>query len=131
VLVNHFKSKRRGVDAQRLRQAARVKEIVNDRLTEHPNLVVVGDLNDRPVSDNLKPLLTDTPLKDISTHPNFDDRGFWDVWHPGRRQPHRLSPAVARPHGQGQRQRSTRGRMTAPPAPSPTSPSNPTAKSTI
>jgi len=76
VLVNHFKSKRGGGDAQRLRQATRVKDIVTERLTEHPNLVVLGDFNDTPDSDNLKPLLTGTPLKDISTHPSFDDGGF-------------------------------------------------------
>lgn len=76
VLVNHFKSKRGGGDARRLRQAARVKEIVNERLAEQPNLVVLGDLNDTPDSANLAPLLTGTPLKDISTHPSFDDGGL-------------------------------------------------------
>jgi len=76
VLVNHFKSKRGGGDARRLAQAARVKEIVNERLAEHPNLVVLGDLNDTPDSANLAPLLSQTPLKDISTSPRFDDGGF-------------------------------------------------------
>lgn len=76
VLVNHFKSKRGGGDARRLRQATRVKEIVNQRLAEQPNLVVLGDFNDTPDSANLAPLLTGTPLKDISTHAGFDDGGF-------------------------------------------------------
>jgi endonuclease/exonuclease/phosphatase family metal-dependent hydrolase len=76
VLVNHFKSKRGGGDARRLRQATRVKEIVNERLAEHPNLVVLGDLNDTPGSPNLAPLIDDTPLEDISTSPRFDDGGF-------------------------------------------------------
>lgn len=76
VLVNHFKSKRGGGDARRLRQATRVKEIVNQRLAEQPNLVVLGDFNDTPDSANLAPLLTGTPLKDISTHASFDDGGF-------------------------------------------------------
>jgi endonuclease/exonuclease/phosphatase family metal-dependent hydrolase len=76
VLVNHFKSKRGGGDARRLLQATRVKEIINARLAEHPNLVVLGDFNDTPHSANLAPLLTGTPLKDISTHPAFDDGGF-------------------------------------------------------
>jgi endonuclease/exonuclease/phosphatase family metal-dependent hydrolase len=106
VLVNHFKSKRGGGDAQRLRQATRVKEIVLKRLAEHPNLVVLGDFNDTPDSENLKPLLDGTPLKDISAHESFDDGGLpRDVRHAGRKQPHRLSPAVARPHGQGHRRR--------------------------
>ena len=76
VLVNHFKSKRGGGDKRRLQQATRVKEIVNERLTEHPNLVVLGDLNDTPDAANLSPLLDDTPLKDVSTNPLFDDGGF-------------------------------------------------------
>jgi endonuclease/exonuclease/phosphatase family metal-dependent hydrolase len=76
VLVNHFKSKRGGGDAKRLRQATRVKEIVNERLAQHPNLVVLGDFNDSPGSSDLVPLLKGTPLKDISTHPKFDDGGF-------------------------------------------------------
>jgi endonuclease/exonuclease/phosphatase family metal-dependent hydrolase len=54
-LVNHFKSKRGGGDEQRLRQATRVKEIVLQRLAEHPNLVL-ADFNDTPDSENLKPL---------------------------------------------------------------------------
>lgn len=76
VLVNHFKSKRGGGHARRLLQATRVKEIVNQRLPEHPNLVVLGDFNDTPDSANLAPLLTGTPLKDVSTHASFDDGGF-------------------------------------------------------
>jgi endonuclease/exonuclease/phosphatase family metal-dependent hydrolase len=76
VLVNHFKSKRGGGDARRLRQATRVKEIVNERLAEHPHLVVLGDFNDTPDSASLAPLLNGTPLRDISTSPEFDDGGF-------------------------------------------------------
>jgi len=73
VLVNHFKSKRGGGDARRLLQATRVKEIVNERIADHPNLVVLGDLNDTPDSANLAPLFSETPLEDISTSPLFDD----------------------------------------------------------
>jgi endonuclease/exonuclease/phosphatase family metal-dependent hydrolase len=76
VLVNHFKSKIGGGDKRRLAQATRVKEIVNERLAEHANLAVLGDLNDTPDSANLKPLLDGTPLEDISTHNDFDDGGF-------------------------------------------------------
>jgi endonuclease/exonuclease/phosphatase family metal-dependent hydrolase len=76
VFVNHFKSKRGGGDARRLLQATRVKEIVEQRLAAHPNLAVVGDFNDTPDSANLAPLLNGTALKDISTHPAFDDGGF-------------------------------------------------------
>jgi endonuclease/exonuclease/phosphatase family metal-dependent hydrolase len=76
VLVNHFKSKIGGGDARRLRQATRVKEIVEQRLPTHPNIVVLGDFNDTPDSANLAPLLAGTPLKDISRHPAFDDGGL-------------------------------------------------------
>jgi len=76
VLVNHFKSKRGGGDARRLLQAKRVREIVNERLATQPNIVVLGDLNDTPGSANLAPLLTGTPLRDVSTHAAFVDGGF-------------------------------------------------------
>ncbi len=33
---------------------------------------MVGDLNDTPDSDALRPLLSSTTLKDISKHPGFD-----------------------------------------------------------
>jgi endonuclease/exonuclease/phosphatase family metal-dependent hydrolase len=80
VLVNHFKSKGYGgkfaSDAIRRRQAARVADIygglVADGITD---VVVVGDLNDTPNSDALAPLLRDTDLRDISSHPAFDDGG--------------------------------------------------------
>jgi endonuclease/exonuclease/phosphatase family metal-dependent hydrolase len=54
VLVNHFKSKRGGGDA---------------RLPDHPHLVVLGDLNDTPDSDNLAPLINDTQ---VPTHRHQD-----------------------------------------------------------
>ncbi len=76
VLVNHFKSKRGGGDAKRRAQAERVRDIVNERLPQHPNLVVLGDFNDTPDSQTLAPLLAGTPLRDISTAPGFDDGGF-------------------------------------------------------
>lgn len=75
VLVNHFKSKLGGGDAKRKAQAEKVKEIVEARLAQHPNLVVLGDLNDTPKSANLAPLLG-TKLKDISDSPKFKDGGF-------------------------------------------------------
>ena len=80
VLVNHLKSKGYGgkllSDGIRERQARRVAQIyaglVDDGL-EH--VAVVGDLNDTPDSAPLAPLLRDTDLRDISTHPAFDDGG--------------------------------------------------------
>ncbi|GAA2629101.1 hypothetical protein GCM10010399_71000 [Dactylosporangium fulvum] len=77
VLVNHLKSKGYGgkvaSDAARRRQAARVAEIYRSRST--PLVAVVGDLNDTPDSEPLAPLLRATDLRDIATHPGFDDGG--------------------------------------------------------
>jgi len=80
VLVNHFKSKGYGgklaSDATRRRQAVRVAEIYRDLVASGVDYVaVVGDLNDTPDSEPLRPLLLGTDLRDISTHPAFDDDG--------------------------------------------------------
>jgi endonuclease/exonuclease/phosphatase family metal-dependent hydrolase len=80
VLVNHFKSKGFGApaanDARRRRQAVRVAEIYQGLIRDGARYVaVVGDLNDDPTSDPLVPLLRDTDLTDISTHPDFDFGG--------------------------------------------------------
>lgn len=80
LLVNHFKSKGFGSpaesNARRKAQAKRVKEIYNLRKTQGVDFIaVVGDFNDTPASDPLKPLIEDTDLKDIFVHPQFDDGG--------------------------------------------------------
>lgn len=81
VLPNHFKSKFGGDDAasrrKRLTQANRVKEIYQ-RLTAEgeTNIIVLGDLNDTPTSQALRPLLKETDLQDVSTHPDFDTGEF-------------------------------------------------------
>ena len=80
LLVNHFKSKGFGSAAQsnarRRAQAQRVKEIYEQRRAEGFDLIaVLGDFNDTPASDPLQPLLADTNLKDIFTHPQFDNGG--------------------------------------------------------
>jgi endonuclease/exonuclease/phosphatase family metal-dependent hydrolase len=80
VLVNHFKSKGFGSQAdsnrRRRQQAERVKAIyqaLGDAGAK--NVAVIGDLNDTPDSDPLAPLVQDTDLKDISEHPDFNDNG--------------------------------------------------------
>ena len=83
VLVNHFKSKGFGSpaksNARRKEQAARVAAIYEAlRSDGHTKIAVVGDFNDTPDSDPLSPLVGKTDLKDIFTHPNFEDDG-----HPG------------------------------------------------
>jgi endonuclease/exonuclease/phosphatase family metal-dependent hydrolase len=80
VLVNHLKSKGYGgklaSDATRRRQATRIAEIYRDLLAGGiTDVAVVGDLNDTPESEPLAPLLRGTDLRDISTHPEFDDGG--------------------------------------------------------
>lgn len=80
VLVNHFKSKGYGSpatsNAKRRRQAERVKEIYESLVAGgQTHVAVVGDFNDTPDSEPLKPLLAQTDLQDISAHPQFDDGG--------------------------------------------------------
>jgi endonuclease/exonuclease/phosphatase family metal-dependent hydrolase len=80
LLVNHLKSKGFGStddsNKKRKRQANQVKEIY-DRLVSsgEQNIVVLGDFNDTPSSAQLRPLLKQTDLKGISTHPFFTDDG--------------------------------------------------------
>lgn len=81
VLVNHLKSKGYGRpednDARRQRQAARVRQIVDDHLNAGEKYVaVIGDLNDSPERPPLQPLVGNgSPLKDIFKVPGFDDGG--------------------------------------------------------
>ncbi len=77
VLINHFKSKGYGLqsasNAKRKRQAKRTRKIYEDRRSEGWDLIaVVGDFNDTPDSDPLKPLLkSGSDLLDIMAHPKF------------------------------------------------------------
>jgi endonuclease/exonuclease/phosphatase family metal-dependent hydrolase len=80
LLVNHLKSKGYGKqadsDARRERQAVRVAAIYQElRDQGEDQVAVVGDFNDFPDSPPLAPLLGGTDLRDISTHPDFDDGG--------------------------------------------------------
>jgi endonuclease/exonuclease/phosphatase family metal-dependent hydrolase len=81
VMVNHFKSKGYGApaanDARRKRQAQRVRDLCDQHITDGDTLVaVVGDLNEIPGNDPMAPLLKQgSKLKDISSHPKFDDQG--------------------------------------------------------
>lgn len=81
LLVNHLKSKGYGSLAdsakKRLAQATRVKEIYESLIEQGEQYIaVVGDFNDTPDSDALKPLLEDSTLKDAFTHERFDDGGY-------------------------------------------------------
>lgn len=81
LLVNHFKSKGYGSkatsDARRKGQAKRVREIYQLRRSQGIELIaIVGDFNDTPDSDPLKPLLAaGSDLKDIFAHPQFQSDG--------------------------------------------------------
>jgi endonuclease/exonuclease/phosphatase family metal-dependent hydrolase len=80
LLINHLKSKGFGTpassNARRLLQAQRVKEIYEALRAEGKELIaVVGDFNDTPDSAALQPLLSITELRDVATHPAFDDGG--------------------------------------------------------
>jgi endonuclease/exonuclease/phosphatase family metal-dependent hydrolase len=81
VLVNHLKSKGYASvgetpDKKRERQAKRIAKIYRRlRNAGEKHVAILGDLNDSRASDPLKPLFTNTGLKDISDHPAFDDGG--------------------------------------------------------
>lgn len=68
LLLNHFKSKGYGVqaesDAKRLTQATRVGQILNGYDLKKDFVVVCGDLNDTPGSAPLKPLMNKPNLYD-------------------------------------------------------------------
>ncbi|UWZ85155.1 endonuclease/exonuclease/phosphatase family protein [Occallatibacter riparius] len=80
VLVNHFKAKDQhpaSSDEKRMRQAKRVREIYEQRKTEFDYIAIMGDLNDSPDSDPLKPLLRDgSDLVDVWGRPGFNDGGY-------------------------------------------------------
>jgi Endonuclease/Exonuclease/phosphatase family len=80
MLVNHLKSKGFGSqsssNAKRRRQARRVAQIYRRLIAEgQTNVIVLGDLNDTPDSAPLAPLLAQTDLRDITTHPSFTNDG--------------------------------------------------------
>ncbi|MEL6451598.1 MAG: endonuclease/exonuclease/phosphatase family protein [Pseudomonadota bacterium] len=81
VLGNHFKSKFGGNSpssrAKRLAQSQAVKSYYDRLRSERvENVVVLGDLNDTPDSDELAPLLQDTDLRDVGDHPAFTEVEF-------------------------------------------------------
>jgi len=76
VLVNHLKSKIGSPatsNARRKEQARRVRQIYEQRRAEGVSrIAVVGDFNDVPASDPLKPLLgAGSDLRDVFTHAKF------------------------------------------------------------
>lgn len=81
IIVNHLKSKGYGSaaesNARRKAQARRVREIYDLRRSQGvENIVIVGDFNDTPTSEPLKPLLgSGSDLKDITQHPQFQSDG--------------------------------------------------------
>jgi endonuclease/exonuclease/phosphatase family metal-dependent hydrolase len=81
VMVNHLKSKGYGSpaenDAKRLRQAARIRKIVDERIAAGRDLIaVIGDLNEIPGGAPLQPLLAQgSKLKDIADFPAIDNGG--------------------------------------------------------
>jgi endonuclease/exonuclease/phosphatase family metal-dependent hydrolase len=78
VLVNHFKSQSGGGGAKRLRQATKVREIVDGLAQQGKHVVVLGDLNEGPPAagsqaPNLAPLFDDnSPLLDCYSFSGFD-----------------------------------------------------------
>ena len=81
LLVNHFKSKGFGTQAEsnerRFRQAERVRALYDaHRQAGLKNIAVVGDFNDTPDAAPLAPLVAQSStLRDIAAHPNFQSDG--------------------------------------------------------
>lgn len=80
VLPNHFKSKFGGNNSsareKRQAQATFTAQYYNRLLAEGvEHIAVLGDLNDTPGSDQLKPLL-ETSLREITDHPAFTEFEF-------------------------------------------------------
>jgi endonuclease/exonuclease/phosphatase family metal-dependent hydrolase len=81
LLINHFKSKGFGTQAdsnkRRERQAESVRAIYEQRRQEGvTRIAVIGDFNDTPDSAPLAPLLAQgSNLRDVFVHPNFQDDG--------------------------------------------------------
>ncbi|HHS8265293.1 TPA: endonuclease/exonuclease/phosphatase family protein [Legionella anisa] len=75
LLVNHFKSKGYGsaTAAKRLRQARRVRDIYEERLSKgYDYIAVLGDLNAAPHEAEMDPLIRGgSALTDIMVHPKF------------------------------------------------------------
>lgn len=81
VMMNHLKSKGYGStaasNARRKAQAQRARDIYEER-KQHGfiHVAIMGDLNDTPDSDPLKPLLKNgSDLKDVFAHSSFNDQG--------------------------------------------------------
>lgn len=97
VLVNHFKSKRGGVeDTQPLRaaQAARVRQIADGLMAHYPLVAVVGDFNDSADSPALAPLLSDAALTDLAASDVPSDHCYTFVY---AGQPERIDFILASP----------------------------------
>ena len=81
VMINHFKSKGYGSlsssDKKRKRQAKQVRSIYQQRRAEGWDLIaVLGDFNDTPDRNPLKPLLGDgSDLTEVMVHPLFSGDG--------------------------------------------------------
>ena len=80
-LLNHLKSKGCGRpgenDARRKAQAQQVASYYRRLRSEGAeHIVVMGDLNDTPGAAPLAPLLDETDLRDISTHPAFSSGDY-------------------------------------------------------
>ena len=81
VLVNHFKSQSGGGGQKRLRQATKVREIVDRLVQQGQHVVVLGDLNEGPQdaggqAPNLAPLFSNnSPIADCYSLPGFDVGG--------------------------------------------------------
>jgi endonuclease/exonuclease/phosphatase family metal-dependent hydrolase len=78
LMVNHFKSKGYGdkgsSDKRREGQAREVAQIYRKRHADQRFVIVAGDLNDTPDRRPLAPLIGETDLRDVMTHPKYTSK---------------------------------------------------------
>ena len=83
--MNHFKSKFNDNPEKRKMQASRVLEILKERFGDdlYGNFVVVGDFNDVPEAERLKPLLS-ANLENVVQARITDPEERWTYEHNGK-----------------------------------------------
>lgn len=85
IFVNHLKSKlggEKGTSEKRERQSTRIAKIIQERFgsNENASFVVLGDFNDSPDAECLKPLLDEMKLENVVSRLPENDQWthYWD-----------------------------------------------------
>jgi hypothetical protein len=94
LLINHFKAKDRTPkvsDAKRKRQAEKVSDILRNKYDLNTDFVVVlGDFNDEPESDPMRPLLTTPGLHHVFDVVNRPLEDRWTYYYGSKKQRNKI-----------------------------------------